>query len=102
MYSKFVACFCVARELFHWNALALRASLDDRMAEPQLKAFLEAIKLDADLQKKVQMASSPKAIAAIAHSAGFVISEEDLNLADQIGDQELKDVSGGSGQPFGA
>lgn len=72
------------------------------MAEPQLKAFFEAVKLDADLQKKVQMASSPKAIAAIAHLAGFVVSEEDFNFADQVGDQELKDVSGGSGQPFGA
>ena len=48
------------------------------------------------------MASSAKAIAAIAHAAGFVVSEKDLHLADQIGDQELKDVSGGSGQPFGA
>ena len=72
------------------------------MAEAQLKAFLEEIKLDADLQKQVQMASNTKAIASIAHAAGFVVSEEDLHLADQIGDQELKDVSGGSGQPFGA
>ena len=87
---------------FRLNGLALQSSLDDRMAEPQLKAFLEAIKLDAGLQKKVQMASSAKAIAAIAHAAGFVVSEEDFNLADQIGDQELKDVSGGSAQPFGA
>ena len=72
------------------------------MAEPQLRAFLEKIKRDADLQEKVQMASSAKAVVAIAHAAGFVVSEEDLNLADQIGDHELKDVSGGSAQPFGA
>ena len=92
----------VARELFRSNGLALRASLDDWMAEPQLKAFLEAVKLDTDLQKKVQMASSANAIAEIARASGFVVSEEDFNFADQVGDQELKDVSGGSGQPFGA
>ena len=66
------------------------------MSEEQLKAFLEAVKADAGLQEKLKAAGDADAVVAIAKSAGFVISAEELKRAQaEVSDQELEGVAGG-------
>lgn len=67
------------------------------MSEEQLKAFLEAVKADAGLQKKLKAANDADAVVAIAKAAGFVISAEELKRAqtDEVSEEELEGVAGG-------
>ena len=66
------------------------------MSEEQLKAFLEAIKADAGLQEKLKAAADADAVVAIAKTAGFVISTEELQrVQSEISQQELEGVAGG-------
>ena len=51
------------------------------MSEEQLKAFLEAVKADAELQEKLKAAKDVEAVVEIAKAAGFVISAEELKSA---------------------
>ena len=73
------------------------------MSEEQLKAFMEAVKADADLQEKVNGAGDdPDAVLAIAKSAGFVISAEELKRAQaEVSEDELAGVAGGSRSSLG-
>ena len=54
------------------------------MSEEQLKAFLEAIKGDQGLQEKIKTATASEDVVAIAKTAGFSVSAEDLKRA-QLG-----------------
>ena len=73
------------------------------MSEEQLKAFLAAVKGDAGLQEKLKAAADVDAVVAIAKTAGFVISAEELKKAQaemtdrriEISDEELEGVAGG-------
>ena len=67
------------------------------MSEEQLKAFMDAVKADAALQEKLQAATEPDAVVAIAKLAGFVISAEELK-STQVGisEEELEGVTGGT------
>ena len=66
------------------------------MSEEQLKAFLEAVKVDAQLQEKLKAAADADAVVAIAKAAGFVISAEELKMAQaEVSDEELEGVAGG-------
>ena len=66
------------------------------MSEEQLKAFLEKVKADTSLQEKMKAASDADAVVAIAKSAGFSITTEDLNSDRQnLTDDELEGVAGG-------
>jgi len=66
------------------------------MSEEQLKAFLEAVKADAGLQEKLKAAANADAVVAIANSAGFVISAEELKKSQaEISEEELEGVAGG-------
>ena len=68
------------------------------MSEEQLKAFLEAVKADAGLQKKLKATGDADAILEIAKSAGFLISAEELQGAQaEISEEELEGVTGGGG-----
>ena len=68
------------------------------MSEEQLNAFLEKVKSDTELQKKLEAAADSDAVLAIAKEAGFAISSDDWNKAQsEIEDAELEDVAGGSG-----
>ena len=81
------------------------------MSEEQLKAFLEAVKSDAELQGKLKAAADADAVVAIAKAAGFVISadelkksqakisDEELEGVAEISDEELKGVAGGGATP---
>ena len=75
------------------------------MSEEQLKAFLEAVKVDAGLQEKLKASSDADAVVEIAKAAGFVISAEELKSAEtEISEVELEGVAGGwstSGGPCG-
>ena len=51
------------------------------MSDEQLKAFLEAVTVDAGLQEQLNAASDADAVVAIAKAAGFVISTEELARA---------------------
>ena len=69
------------------------------MSEEQLKAFLEAVKADAGLQEKLNAAADADAAVAIAKEVGFMISSDELQRAQAVGeelsDEELEGVAGG-------
>ena len=69
------------------------------MSEDQLKAFLEAVKADAGLQEKLNAAADANAVVAIAKELGFMISADELQRAQAVGeeltDEELEGVAGG-------
>ena len=69
------------------------------MSEDQLKAFLEAVKADAGLQEKLKAAADADAAVAIAKEVGFMISADELQRAQAVGeelsDEELEGVAGG-------
>ena len=66
------------------------------MSEEQLKAFLKAVKADGGLQEKLKAAADADAVVAIAKTAGFVISADDLKKAQaEVSDEELEAAAGG-------
>ena len=66
------------------------------MSEEQLKAFLEKLKGDTNLQAKLKAAADSDAVLAIAKEAGFSISADDLkNAQSEISEEELEGVAGG-------
>ena len=70
------------------------------MSEEQLKAFLEKVKSDTELQGKLKAAVSAEATVEIAKDAGFAITAEDIKLmqsATVVSDEELEGASGGTG-----
>jgi len=69
------------------------------MSEEQLKAFLEAVKMDAGLQGKLKSAVDSNAVVEIAKVAGFKISADDLETTELnlLGDYELELAAGGVG-----
>ena len=70
------------------------------MSEEQLKAFLEKVKSDTELQDKLKAAASPEAALQIAKEAGFSITAEDIQSmqsATVVSDEELEGASGGKG-----
>ena len=73
------------------------------MSEEQLKAFLEKVKSDAELQEKLKAAASPDAAVEIAKDAGFAITAEDIQSMQsapvELSDVELEDAAGGNGNP---
>ena len=67
------------------------------MSQEQLKAFLEAVKADAELQEKLKAAADVDAVVAIASAAGFVITADDLKKAQtEVSEEELEGVAGGA------
>ncbi len=68
------------------------------MSEEQLKAFLEKVKGDSNLQEKLKAASDADAVAAIAKEAGFSISVDDLTKSQlkPLTNKELEGMAGGN------
>ena len=65
------------------------------VSKDQLTAFLEAVKADTALQVQLKSAKHDDVIA-IAKTAGFVISAEDLERSQvELSDEELENVAGG-------
>ena len=69
------------------------------MSEEQLKAFLEKVKADTELQEKLNAAASPEAAMEIAKAAGFAITAEDIQSMQsesvELLDEELEGAAGG-------
>jgi predicted ribosomally synthesized peptide with nif11-like leader len=69
------------------------------MSEEQLKAFLEAVKADAGLQEKLNAEGDADAVVAIAKEVGFMISADELQRAQVVGeeltDEEVEGIAGG-------
>ena len=77
------------------------------MSEEQLKAFLETVKADTNIQEKLKAAkaaaASPEAAIAlltqIAKEAGFAITAEDIQSMQsatvELSDEELEAAAGG-------
>jgi predicted ribosomally synthesized peptide with nif11-like leader len=68
------------------------------MSEEQLKSFWEAIESDTELLEKLRAAGQdPEAIAAIAQSAGFEISADEIReAAAKLSDESLSEANGGT------
>ena len=68
------------------------------MSEEQLKAFLEKVKSDAELQEKLKAAASPDAAVEIAKDAGFSITAEDVQSMQsvELSVEELEATAGGA------
>ena len=67
------------------------------MSEEQLKAFLEKVKGDSNLQEQLKAATNSDAFLPIAKEAGFSISADDLKMAQsEISEEELENVAGGA------
>ena len=67
------------------------------MSEMQLKAFLDAVKSDANLQEKLKTAADPQAVVLIAKAAGFSISVDCIsNNQASVSDDELEAAAGGT------
>ena len=67
------------------------------MSEEQLKAFLEKVKGDTNLQERLKAAANPDAVVSIAKEAGFSISADDLTMTQwDLSDEELEGVAGGN------
>ena len=68
------------------------------MSEEQLKAFLEKVKGDFNLQEKLKAAADSNAVTLVAGEAGFTISTEDLERPKStLSDEALEAISGGGG-----
>ena len=68
------------------------------MSEEQLKAFWEATQADSALQQKLQGVTDLGAIVDIAKEAGFTISVEELEKAqEELSDEQLDGAAGGGG-----
>ena len=70
------------------------------MSEEQLKAFIEKIQGDDNLQAKLKAAANPDDAIDIAKEAGFVITAEDIQSMQsatvELSDEELEEgVAGG-------
>ena len=69
------------------------------MSEEQLKAFLEKVKSDTELQEKLKAAASPEAAIEIAKDVGFSITAEDIqsmqSAPGEVSDEELEGAAGG-------
>ena len=74
------------------------------MSEKQLKAFLEKVKSNTELQDKLKAAASLEAAVEIAKEAGFAITAEDIRSMQsatvELSDEELEGVAGG-GESYG-
>ena len=71
------------------------------MSEEQLKAFLEKVKSDTELQEKLKAAGSNEAALEIAKDAGFAITAEDIQSTqsanEEMLEKELEGAAGGEG-----
>ena len=67
------------------------------MSEQQLKCFLEQVKADIDLWRKLHAAVDADAVLAVAKGAGFEVSDcEFMKAQPVVSEKELEAVAGGA------
>ena len=64
------------------------------MSEEQLKAFIEKVQSDTELQEKCKAAASSEEAMVIAKAVGFSITEDDIQ-SQSVSDDELEGAAGG-------
>ena len=62
------------------------------MSEEQLKAFLEKVKVDTNLQEKLKAAKSPEDVVGIAKEHGYEFTADKIA---ELSEEELEGVAGG-------
>ena len=62
------------------------------MSEKQLKAFLEKVKADTNLQEKLKAAKSPEDVVGIAKEHGHEFTADKIT---ELSEEELEGVAGG-------
>ena len=70
------------------------------MSEEQLKAFLEKVKADTNLQEKLKAVVNTDDVVALAKDVGCMISADKINaksLKVKLSEEELEGVSSGWG-----
>ena len=68
------------------------------MSQEQLQAFIEKVQGDTRLQENFKAAADSDAVLAIAKEAGFMISADDLKMAQsEMTEEELEGAAGGIG-----
>ena len=67
------------------------------MSEEQLKAFVDKVKSDIELQEKLKAATTSEDAIEIAKETGFAITTEDIQSMQsaRVSDEELEDAAGG-------
>jgi len=63
------------------------------MSEEQLKAFLEKVKVDSNLQDKLKAAKSPEDVVGIAEEYGYEFNAEKITA---LSEEELEGLAGGT------
>ena len=63
------------------------------MSEEQLKAFLEKVKGDTDLQERLQLSKSSEEIVGIAKEHGHELTQDHWS---QLSEEELESLNGGT------
>ena len=67
------------------------------MPEEQLKAFLEAVKADPSLQKKLKAPDNADAVVVIAKESGFSVSTDDFSKTQSaLTEEELENLARGN------
>ena len=67
------------------------------MPEEQLKAFLESVKADPSLQKKLKPSNNADAVVVIAKESGFSVSKDDFSKSQSaLTEEELENLAGGN------
>ena len=64
------------------------------MSLEQLKAFLEKVKGDSNLQEKLKAARSPEHVIGIAEECGHYFNSETLSKG-QLTEEEMEKLAGG-------
>ncbi len=63
------------------------------MSEKQLKAFLEKVKADTNLQEKLKAAKSPEDVVGIAKEHGHEFTADKIT---ELSEEDLEGVAGGT------
>ena len=77
--------------------------MDNKDLNSNIAKFLEALKVDTQLQNSIASAGKSEEIIATAKAAGFDLSEDDLNELSPVRyqalfDSELEQIAGGANQ----
>lgn len=71
-----------------------------RISEKQIKAFLEKVKGDPNLEEKLRAAADADAMVIIARDVGFMISADEVkNTHSDLSEEELEGIAGGYTYP---
>ena len=71
------------------------------MSEEQLKAFIEKVQSDTNLQERLKAAKSPDDVISIAKEQGHEFSADHISQFSELNDDELDGIAGGKAIGYG-